>query len=100
MSGGQCSGLGGSLSSSAKDFVIAAGEVDEAPAPATLEAEPSTLFDWPGFLPLVGGLQRLNDVQTVHGLPSGPSTIPGGVGEVVGFEDVSDILFEDVMKKV
>lgn len=100
MSGGQCSGLGGSLSSSANDFVIAAGEVDEAPAPATLEAEPSTLFDWPGFLPLVGGLQRLNDVQTVHGLPSGPSTIPGGVGEVVGFEDVSDILFEDVMKKV
>ena len=75
-------------------------EAAAAAAPAALGAALPALEDWFWSLNFDGSLQRLKEVQTVHGLPSGPSTISGGVGEVVGFEDVSDILFEDVMKKV
>lgn len=63
-------------------------EAAAAAAPAALGAALPALEDWFWFLNFDGSLQRLKEVQTVHGLPSSPITIPGGNGELVFWNDI------------
>ena len=59
-------------------------------AVAAEEEEESSLLGWVLWLLVVafldddeGGLQFRKEVQTLHGFPSGPRTIPGGRGDLV-----------------